>query len=504
MSNTPNLDLFKPIEDSEGWSDDVNSNFDKIDAGVKANTDAITVEAAARSAADTTESSARTSADTTLQTNITSEATSRASADTTLQTNITSEAGSRSSADTTLQTSITSEIASRASADTTLQTNIDAESTTRAAGDTSTLTTAEAYTDTHVATEASARTTADGLKEDKSNRGANNGYAPLDGSAKVPSANLPTAPVTTVAGRTGDVTLAESDITNLTTDLAGKQASLGFTAENIAHKDANNGYAGLDSSGLLKATEFPTPTTSAFGGIKDIAAATNKVVNAITNGIAQLVQLAFSNISGFLNLTTQVSGVLPAANGGLQSAPSSTTGLEGFFAGVESIWNFSRQSAAGNSFVTNNKVWVHRFTLSKPRVVGRISICVKTLLNPSTIDVGVYDSGKNLLFNLGGVSGATTGNKSVTLGAQVTLPAGDYYIAWTGTSSGTLSTLAVDGLDGSPALSVGLTTLLINVNGTRHGFAGNAATAGVLPSTLGTLTATNTTDAYPPLMFCEP
>lgn len=92
------------------------------------------------------------------------------------------------------------------------------------------------------------------------NKGVANGYAPLDGTGKVPMANLPAsgsdvdtlasesdvtiaspannqvltynsstskwvnqaAPVTSVAGKTGAVTLAEADIPNLTSDLAAK------------------------------------------------------------------------------------------------------------------------------------------------------------------------------------------------------------------------------------------------------------------------------------------
>lgn len=42
------------------------------------------------------------------------------------------------------------------------------------------------------------------------------------------------------------------------TALDGKQNSLGYTAENSANKDANSGYAGLDSSGKLKLAQFPS------------------------------------------------------------------------------------------------------------------------------------------------------------------------------------------------------------------------------------------------------
>ncbi|MDN5274345.1 MAG: hypothetical protein JWP06_246 [Candidatus Saccharibacteria bacterium] len=77
------------------------------------------------------------------------------------------------------------------------------------------------------------------LKESTANKGIASGYANLDSNVHVPVGQLgsgtattatylrgdgawTTAPVTSVAGRGGAVTLAESDITNLTTDLAGR------------------------------------------------------------------------------------------------------------------------------------------------------------------------------------------------------------------------------------------------------------------------------------------
>lgn len=110
--------------------------------------------------------------------------------------------------------------------------------------------------------------------------------------------------VTSVAGRTGAVTLAESDVANLTTDLAslssaisgkasigyvdaettraqaaeatlttavaGKQASLGFTPENAANKNAANGYGGLDAAGLVLGSLDKNPLFDGMTGAKFI------------------------------------------------------------------------------------------------------------------------------------------------------------------------------------------------------------------------------------------
>jgi len=47
-------------------------------------------------------------------------------------------------------------------------------------------------------------------------------------------------------------------INELVSALAGKQASLGFTPENISNKGAANGYAGLDAGGKVPAAQLPS------------------------------------------------------------------------------------------------------------------------------------------------------------------------------------------------------------------------------------------------------
>lgn len=73
---------------------------------------------------------------------------------------------------------------------------------------------------------------------------------------------------------------------------------VGLVAEQTTNKDAANGYAGLTAGSLLKAAEFPAPTTTTFGGVKDIAAVATKFVSAVTAGVPILSQPAFTDVSG--------------------------------------------------------------------------------------------------------------------------------------------------------------------------------------------------------------
>lgn len=70
----------------------------------------------------------------------------------------------------------------------------------------------------------------------------------------------------------GMITGTLSSQTDLAAALAGKQASLGFTAENAANKDAHSGYAGLDSNGLLKVAEAPLWNQNTTGSASNAAA----------------------------------------------------------------------------------------------------------------------------------------------------------------------------------------------------------------------------------------
>lgn len=191
----------------------------------------------------------------------------------------------------------------------------------------------------------------------------------------------------------------------------------------------------------------------------------------------------------------------------------STVGVGGFWGGLGTPiaqGGTGTFSAGGTGDITaNNTTRVLQFYLDSVQVVGHGTIGITTLVSGSTVDVGIYSAGGpgqpasgTKLLNLGGVSGASTGNVSASF-TQVTIPPGYYYEAWCGNAASGITGLGYREQLVTAQVS-GTTTSLININGVRYGTAANSCTSGVLPSTLSTLTAVNSVASHPPQIWWEP
>lgn len=105
------------------------------------------------------------------------------------------------------------------------------------------------------------------------------GEAVLGSDTRLSDARTPTAHASThVSAGSDPLTLTESQITNLGTDLAAKEAS--------ANKNQANGYAGLNGSSKLTASQLPLPGASSLGGVQAKTCLSTDKISAIgTDGI---------------------------------------------------------------------------------------------------------------------------------------------------------------------------------------------------------------------------
>jgi hypothetical protein len=262
--------------------------------------------------------------------------------------------------------------------------------------------------------------------ESTANKDAASGYAGLDGSSKLTGSQQVYGTIANTAAQGNDARITG--------------------AEQAANKDAASGYAGLDSGTKLKCSEMP----------------------ALTGGVTAAGGTCATTLSN-VNLASQVTGVLPPANGGTQAYPY-------FYS-----WCFLPCGVNGSqnsSIGVANRLWVFQMVVPAAMTISKVTVRIVTGSAASVNDVGLYDTNKNLVANTGGFSTAaalTTDTVNLAQGT-VSLPAGTYYFGMC--ASDTTSTL----LKSSVAADV-----IFNSAG-RVGIAGNSCTAGVLPSTIGTIT----------------
>jgi len=197
----------------------------------------------------------------------------------------------------------------------------------------------------------------------------------------------------------------------------------------------------------------------------------------ITDAVGNTVNLG--NASGAFTAAPASIVLTDAAGNTLTigaSVPSSA-GIGGYFAPVGELQNADGDT---NTAVLSgaNVVRVVQFALPYSVNVGHLVFNVATASAGGHCDVGIYDKSGNLLLHAGSTSTTATGNVNAVISPSVSLAPGVYYLAWTA--------------DNTAMQFVGVGTgqthqTFLNVNGTRVGTAANAASAGVLPATLGAI-----------------
>lgn len=297
-----------------------------------------------------------------------------------LATAIVAETNRAENVEGTIEASVTSEATTRASADTTLQGNITAEASTRATADTNNATAITTEVSRAEAAEASlapqASPTLTGTvtiptpsTSDNSTKAASTAFVKAQGY-------LTSAPVTSVAGKTGTVTLVEGDVANLTTDLAATEKS--------ANKDTASGYAGLTAGGLLKTAEMP-----AFTG--DITTTAGTVATTLKNT---------GTAGTYPKVTTDAQGRVTV---GAALTPSDLP-----LADAVGSASFSAANSSTTGAVTASLVTIAQAIAKGQCVLVAVQQSNATAVSGVTV-WQVYDDGGNFYANIGGLFTSTIG-----------------------------------------------------------------------------------------------
>jgi hypothetical protein len=160
-----------------------------------------------------------------------------------------------------------------------------------------------------------------------------------------------------------------------------------------------------------------------------------------------------------------------------------TAGYAGFLgAGLPTTAVYGQSITPATVGTTANQLNVIEFYLQTAFTIRTVSCYVDTAVASSTANFGIYSSLGAKLVDSGAMSTATTGTVTVTLGTAVVLAPGVYYFAQSATST----SVQVAGIAFESAALVGM----LNSRGSvKVGQAANATSAGVMPSTLGTISA---------------
>ena len=242
---------------------------------------------------------------------------------------------------------------------------------------------------------------------------------------------------------------------------------------------------------VLSSTPSSAVTTSGTLAAALATAGANTVLGNATGSTAapaygQIVNGQITNST--ISLTTKVAGVLPPANGGVAVVATSAQG--GFYGGL-GICTLPFNLSSLTMVASNNQVRYLRFVLPYKATVGRASVFGGASTTGAG-DVGVYSSdGTTLLANTGAVAySVNTPATTVLAQGSVTFNPGVYIFAYTAATS----TFQYYGVLSNSLSLTGNSTA-------QFGIAGNNATAGALPSSLGSLTGSVAITFYPAAFF---
>lgn len=194
------------------------------------------------------------------------------------------------------------------------------------------------------------------------------------------------------------------------------------------------------------------------------------------------------------------------SNGAIQLNAKSTgfsTAGQGYFFGPGldmDPHSFASNVVLNTTIITtNNEVRAYQFTLKTSWTIRKVTSQLGGgSFAGRTFTFGIYDALKNKVLDSGAFDGSLTTVQTLSI-TPVVLAPGTYYFAQSTNNTGVL----VMGIGGNAGSLVALTGLF-NTAAVRTSIAANPAVAGVLPATLGTLTAEGASPAGVAIPLFEP
>ena len=180
-------------------------------------------------------------------------------------------------------------------------------------------------------------------------------------------------------------------------------------------------------------------------------------------------------------LTSTVTGTVWATIG----TSFTTAGYGGFLgAGIPISGGIYGTGINGGTISTTiNQISVIQFQLVNSYTIRTVSCYVTTNEAGATANFGVYSSAAAKLLDSGALSCATTGTHTNTLGTPVTLLPGTYYFAESTSNASVMISSLTNATFGA------LESTLNSLGSVKVGQAANGTSGGVMPATLGTITA---------------
>lgn len=252
----------------------------------------------------------------------------------------------------------------------------------------------------------------------------------------------------------------------VTTTTSGHAGMIGVAKETIANNSAGRiGFIGICSINVTGAVNL--------GDYLETSTVAGKAKSAGTKKTATAFAIALTAASG------GVCTALVFAGGGIPSLSGSGVHLHLPYVGMNN-------TLSDNPGVANT-VYCAKVIIPARITVSALSFYVGTGVASQYAALALYSAdGNTKLLDTGAVSVASSGVKTVTFGTPVTLEPGMYWYAWTCTSTGVAWRAAYYATSSSNELAI------MNAGTVHSGTAANTSSAGVMPSTLGTITGGQT------------